>query len=90
MTKKSLERIVRACELVESGEERFSCHAIEYGVPTKITTRYSKLEEDLAKHYAAFYDRTVYTAWGFDDKDDRLIAMLLFAEVEGGGVEQVL
>ena len=90
LSKKHLRRVAVACELVETAKEKYSCLAIEYGVGEDEHVSDAAKEAQLADQYAAFYGQCPTNTWGFDDKDDRLIAMLLFAEVEGGGVEQVL
>jgi hypothetical protein len=76
--------IYDACEKLENGDEELSCVAI-----CNYTRFYPSITEDnLRLKYANFYDKVGDYPWEFsqpvtkDGIQERIIALLLFAEVE--------
>lgn len=86
LKKTHLARVLEACEMIETGEERYTCIAIEFG-----RLRNGKSGRQMSKlldRYAAFYERNKNWVWfSYEDDEEvrnqRIMAMLFFAHVEG-------
>ncbi len=84
MTAKEKRQLLKVCELLETGKERFSCFAI-FEVCGKLTEY----------EYGEFYGLNTSLFWGLDgcedqrkrasylSKEDRIMLILLFREVNG-------
>ena len=79
MTKKERSIILKACELLETGKEIFSCWALAYYDGDN-----HLLGGILTRRYGAFYERSITTPWlGTDiSPDPRILLLLNFMEGE--------
>ena len=81
MTKQEREIIYKACEMIETGEQRYSCCAL----------RYCEADKSLLERYEEFYRVTfMYPYWpdlypqhtSRKTQSQRILMLLLFAEAE--------
>lgn len=78
-----LRKIYRACEFLETGDQVHSCIALAYADGASWPCH-----SPLANQYGEFYERYCGIAWPVNDKDQRIIMLLLFAEVGLEGVRE--
>jgi hypothetical protein len=77
--------IYDACEMLETGKREFSCTAISY---QWCSIKPSPYALNICRKYISFYDKHDCFSWGFSDEEskkgvqERILALLLFAEVE--------